>query len=151
MVAFWQLLLSLRIHAPCHSRVQSHFRIFRSLLAFDGRILAAFAHCRHSTVAFWRLFLSPHSPTPPLPPRSRVRSHFCRFRTLSAFDGRILAGFAQSQHSTVAFWQLFLSPHSHTPPLPPVLAYDRIFATFTNSQYSTVAFWQLLLNLSIRR
>ena len=64
--------------------------------------LAGFAQSQHSTVTVWQLFLSvfPHA-APAL--RSRVQSHFCCFRTLCPFDGRILAGFAPSLHSTVAF------------------------------------------------
>ena len=39
----------------------------------------------------------------------------------------------------------FSSPHSPTPALYPVLAYNRIFAAFAHSPHSTVAFWQLFL------
>ena len=132
-VAFWQLLLNCSIRqshfgsfcsiaafdggilaafplpaffhaAPApRSRVRSQFCSFRSLSEFDSPILSAFAQSPHSTVAFWQLFRTPHSPSSPLPPRSRVRSHFYRFPSLSPFDGRVLATFAQLQHSTVAF------------------------------------------------
>ena len=152
MVTFWQVLLnlcirrshfgtlsSLRILPPrtcppfshtiaflqlslTRSIQRSHFGRFCQISAFDGLVLAGFAQSLHLTVAFWQLFLSLHSPTPHLPPHSRIRSDFCSFRSLSAFNGHILAGFAQSLHSTVTFWQLFLSPHSPTPHLPPVLA-----------------------------
>ena len=57
-----------------------------------------------------------------------------------------MATFAQSEHSTVAIWQLFHLPHSPPPPLPPVFAYDVIFATLAPSPHSTVAFWQLFLS-----
>ena len=144
----WQLLLS--PHSPTarlppftrtivflqisrtHSIRRSYFGSVCSIAEFDGRILAAFPLSASSHAA-----IAPHS---------RVRSHFCSFRSLLAFNGRILTTFPQSGHTTVAFWQLFLSPHSPPPPLPPVFAYDRIFATFVPSPHSTVAFWQLFLS-----
>ena len=46
----------------------------------------------------------------------------------------ILAGLAHSRQSTVAAFTL--SPHSGTPTLPPVLAYDRILKAFARSQHS---------------
>ena len=156
-ITFLQLSLTLSIQP-------SHFGMFCTISAFDGRVLAAFAQSLHSTVAFWQLFLSPHSHTPHLPPVLAYDGIFAAFAysqhstvafwqvwTISAFDGRVLAGFAQSLHSMVAFWQLFLCPHSHTPHLPPVLAYDHIFAAFAYSRHSMVAFCLVWHNLCIRR
>ena len=104
--------------------------------------MPTFAQLQHSTVRFWQLFLSPSTPLP----GSRVQSHFCSFRSLcirrshfgnfcsiAAFDCRILVAFPL------------------TPPLHPVLAYDRNFVAFTHSQNSTVAFWQRLLFRRIRQ
>ena len=163
-IAFLQLSLP-------HSIQRSLFGRFCPISAFDGRILAGFAQSLHLTVAFCHLFLSPHSPTAHLPPHSRIRSDFCSFRSLSAFNGRILAGFAQSLHSMVAFWQLFLSafshaapapssripscfgsvssPHSPTLPQAPVLAYHHVLAAFTHSALDG-GIWQLLLTFSIQ-
>ena len=149
-IEFLQLLLSRSIQ-------RSHFGRFCPISAFDGRVLAGFAQSLHSTVAFWHLFLSPHSPTLHLPPRSRIRSEFCSFRSLSAFNGRILAGFAQSLHSMVTFWQLFLSAFSQAAPgpssrIPSCFGSFHSFsirwwhlAAFADFQYSIVAFWQLAL------
>ena len=139
-IPFFLLLHTLSIQ-------RSHFGRFCTISAFDGRVLAGFAQSLHLTVAFWQLFLFAFSHPAPAP-RSRIRSHCCSFRSLLAFNGRSLAGFAQCLHSTVAFWQVlhnlcirrsrfgsFSSPHSPTPHLPPVLAYDRIFAAFAHSQH----------------
>ena len=148
-VAVWQLFLSAFSHsAPApRSYIRSHFGSFHSLSAFNGRILAGFAQSLHSTVAFWqvlhnlcirrsRLAAFPLRilPLRTCPHFSHMiaflqlsltlciqRSHFGRFCTILAFDGRVLAGFAQSLLSTVAFGS-FSSPHSPTPHLPPVLA-----------------------------
>ena len=123
------------LHNLCIQR--SRFGSFSSLRILTPCTYLPFSH----TITFLQLWLT----------LSIQRSHFARFCTISAFDGRVLAGLAQSLHLTVTFWQLFLSPHSHTPHLPPVLPYDRIFAAFAYSQHSTVAFWQVLHNLCIRR
>ena len=160
------------------SRICSHFCSFRALAAFNGRILAGPAQSLHLMVVFWQvlhnlcirrsrfgsfsslLILPPHTCPPfshtiaflQLSLTRRIQwSHFGRFCPISTFDGRVLAGFAQSLHLTVAFWQLFLFPHSRTPHLPPVLAYARIFAAFAHSLHSTFPFWQVLPNLCIRR
>ena len=135
--------------------------LFAYLIEFSLHLHPLRIHPRRPSHAFSRtiaLFIpsfthSPHSADAVLQfshTRSIRRSHFGRFCTISAFDGRVLAGFAQSLHSTVAFWQLFLSAFSHSAPAPR-LAYDRIFAAFAYSQHSTVAFWQVLHNLCIRR
>ena len=143
MVIFWQVLLNLYIR-------RLRFGGFSSLHILPPHTCPVFSH----TIAFLQLS---HT-------RSIQRSHFGRFCLISAFDGRILAGFAQSLHSTVVFWQVLhnlcirrsrfgsiSSPHSHTPYLPPVLAYCRILAAFTHSQHSPVTFWQVLHNLCIQR
>ena len=142
-VALWPSSISLRIHehavclrshfrfichfsvlppadTPHYSRVQLHFSSFRFFPAFDGRIFTAFAHFQHTMVPFCRLLLSfrlPHTVC------SCVPSYFGSFCSLTTFDSHVLAAFA-------------LSPHSCSPPVPPVLAYDR--------------FWQLLPIPSIR-
>ena len=142
--------LCLRIHGL-------QFFSFRTRTAFDGLILPGFAQSQHSTVAVWQDFFSAFSHTDP-ERCSRIRSlfflfflFFYSFRSLSAFNGHILAGFAQSLHSTVAFWQLFLAPHSPTPRLPPILEYDHISAAFAQSRHSKFVFSQVLHNLCIRR
>ena len=126
------------------------------------------------TIAFWQVlrylrikqsrfgsFSSELSDAAP-PPRSPMRSHFWCFRILSAFDCRILAAFAHSWHSMIAFWHVLLnhsirrsgfgsfsSPHSPMLPLPPVLAYHRILLAFTHSAFDG-GIWQLLLTFSIQ-
>ena len=134
MTSFTHSLNSMNVVLPfshTHSIHRSHFAWFCSISAFDGRSLVAFrlrilTRCPclpfSRTIAFFKKFF------------------FYSFRSLSAFNGDILPGFAQSLHSTVAFWQLFLSPHSPTPHLSPILAYDRIFAAFAHSQHLTVVF-----------
>ena len=69
-VAFLQLSLT-------HSIQRSRFGNFCLIAAFNSRILAAFP-------------LSHASPAP----RSCGHSHFCSFRSLFAFAGRLMATFA---------------------------------------------------------
>ena len=118
------------------SRIRSHFGSLGSRPALNGRILAAFAHSQHSTVAFEQLL-----PALSILARrwSRIRSHFGSFCSLSVFShaavlayGRILAAFA-------------LSPHSRTPRLPPVLAYGRILAASALSYALFPVFGSLVL------
>ena len=160
MVAFWPVLLALRIRL-------SHFCRFCSISdsqsAFNGRVFASFP-----------LRILPHSPCTPfsctipyvlLSHTLRIRqSHFGSFHSLSPFDNRILEGFPPSPHATVAFWQLSHPTFSHTAPAPrsrvrshfcclrTISAFDgRILLAFAYSWYSAVAFWHVLLNLYIRR
>ena len=188
-VTFWQVLhnlcirwsrfgsiSSLRIHPP---------RTCPPVHAYDW-IFAAFAHSQHTTVAFWQVLhnlcirrsrFGSFSSLPILPPHtcrpfsytiaflqlsltlSIQRSNFGRFCTISAFDGRVLAGFAQFLHSTVAFWLLFLTAFSHTTPATRsriqsrfcsfrlLSAFNgRVLAGFAQSLHSTVAFWLIFLS-----
>ena len=88
--------------------------LFAYLIEFSLHLHPLRIHPRRPSPAFSRTIALFH---PSLTLRIR-RTQFCSFRTLTAFDGLILAGFAQSQHSTVAVWQLFLSAFSHAAPAP---------------------------------
>ena len=134
--------------------------LFSYLIAFSLHLHPLRIHPRRPFPAFLRTIALFH---PSLTLRI-WRTQFCCFRTLAAFDGLILAGFAQSQHSTVAVWQLFFSAFSHTAPAPrsrvrshfccfrSLAAFNgRILAGFAQSLHSKVAFWQVLHNLCIRR
>ena len=110
-VAFWQVLLNLSIP-------RSHFGSFSSLRILTRRPCPPFSR----TIAFLQPSLTPNI----------QRLRFGNFCSISAFDGhilaafshsafshaapapvlaydRILAAFAHSQHSTVAFWRLLLN------------------------------------------
>ena len=134
-------------------------------------MLAGFVQSRHSTVAFWHVlhnlcirrsrFASFCSAFPHPAPTCHcsLRSHFCSFHSLSAFNSCISVDFAPSLDSTVAFWQLFLSAFSHPAPAPrsriqshfcsfhSLSAFNcRILAGFAQSLHSTVEFWHLFLS-----
>ena len=129
--------------------------LFAYLIEFSLHLPPLRIHPRRPSPAFSRSIALFH---PSLTLRIR-RTRFCSFRTLTAFHGLILAGLAQSQHSTVAVWQLFLSAFSHAAPAPrsrvqsyfcyfrTLYPFDgRILAGFAPSLHSTVAFSQLFLS-----
>ena len=88
--------------------------LFSYLIAFSLHLHPLRIHPRRPSPTFLRTIALFH---PSLTLRIRW-TQFCSFRTLAAFDGLILAGFTQSQHSMVAVWQLFLSTFSHAAPAP---------------------------------
>ena len=123
--------------------------LFAYLIQFSLHLHPLRIHPRRPSPAFSCTIVLFH---PSLTLRIR-RTQFCSLRTVTAFDGHILAGFAQSQHSTVAVWQLFLSAFSHAAPAPDsrvqshfccfrtLYPFDgRILAGFAPSLHSTVAF-----------
>ena len=118
--------------------------LFAYLIAFSLHLHPLRIHPRRRSPAFSRTIALFH---PSLTLRIRW-TQFCSFRTLTAFDGLILA---QNQHSMVAVWLLFLSPLSHAAPAPrsrvqshfctfrSLLALDgRILAAFSHSRHWTV-------------
>ena len=115
------------IFTHSHIKSASHLALHSRTMFSDNRIVAAFHLAPHSrtrclrTIAF-SLHLPPLCilPRRPSPPFSRTIAFFQLLLTLSI---------------RWSHFGSFCSLHSRTPPLPPVLAYDRIFAAFAHSAF----------------